>query len=118
MNYISLGLRAILTLAFVAAGGAKLIGVDMMVSTFDSIGAGQWLRYATGLIEVGGAILLWLPNKQVYGASILGGTMVGAVLTHWFILGPSAVPAIVLGLVCAAVLYLYREQIPRALGRA
>ena len=118
MNYISLGLRAILTLAFVAAGGAKLIGVDMMVSTFDSIGAGQWFRYATGLIEVGGAILLWLPNKQVYGASILGATMVGAVLTHWLVLGPSAVPAIVLGLVCAAVLYLYREQIPRALGRA
>ena len=118
MNYISLGLRAILTLAFVAAGGAKLIGVDMMVSTFDSIGAGQWFRYATGLIEVAGAILLWLPNKQVYGASILGATMVGAVLTHWLVLGPSAVPAIVLGLVCAAVLYLYREQIPRALGRA
>lgn len=118
MNYLSLGLRAILTLAFVAAGGAKLVGVDMMVGTFEAIGVGQWFRYVTGAIEIGGAILLWLPNKQVHGASILGGTMVGAVLAHWFILGPSAVPAIVLGLICAAVLYLYREQIPAALARA
>jgi putative oxidoreductase len=118
MNYLSLGLRAVLTLAFVAAGGANLIGIDMMVNTFEAIGLGQWFRFVTGLIEVMGAILLWLPNKQVYGASILGGTMVGAVFTHWFILGPSAVPAIVLGLICAAVLYLYREQIPAALGQA
>lgn len=118
MNYLSLGLRAILTLAFVAAGGAKLAGVEMMVGTFEAIGAGQWFRYVTGIIEIGGAVLLWLPNKQVYGASILGGTMVGAVLTHWFVLGPSAVPAIILGLMCAAVLYLYREQIPFALARA
>jgi hypothetical protein len=44
--------------------------------------------------------------------------MVGGVLTHWFILGPSAVPAIVLGLLSAAVLYIYRTQIPEVLGRA
>ncbi len=117
MNYLLLGFRAVLTLAFVAAGGAKLIGVDMMVGTFEAIGLGQWFRYLTGIIEVGGAILLWMPNKQVYGAASLGGTMVGAVLAHWIVLGPSAVPAIVLGLMCAAVLYLYREQIPTALGR-
>jgi hypothetical protein len=43
--------------------------------------------------------------------------MVSAVLTHWFILGPSSVPAIVLGLLCAAVLYIYRTQIPEVLGR-
>lgn len=118
VKYLSLGLRAVLTLAFVAAGGAKIIGVEMMVATFDTIGAGQWFRYVTGLVEIVGAVLLWLPGRQVIGAALLGGTMVGAVLTHWFILGPSAVPAIILGLACAAVLYLYREQIPATLGRA
>jgi hypothetical protein len=44
--------------------------------------------------------------------------MVGAVLVHLFILGPSAVPAISLGLLAAAVLYIYRAQIPAYLGRA
>lgn len=118
MKYLSLGLRALLTFAFVAAGGAKLVGVEMMVATFETIGFGQWFRYLTGLIEVVGAILLWVPGRQVVGAALLGGTMVGAVLTHWFILGPSAVPAIVLGLVCTAVLYLHRDQIAANLGKA
>ncbi|WP_368344801.1 DoxX family protein [Pelagovum sp. HNIBRBA483] len=118
MTYLSLGLRIVLTLAFIGAGGAKLTGVEMMVTTFDQIGFGQGFRYVTGLIELTGAALLWLPRRQVIGAAVLGGTMVGAVLTHWFIIGPSAVPAIVLGLLSAAVLYIYRAQIPEILGTA
>lgn len=118
MTYLSIGLRVLLTLAFVGAGGAKLGGVDMMVTTFDQIGFGQGLRYLPGTIEVVGAVFLWLPRKQVIGAALLGGTMVGAVMTHWFILGPSALPSIVLGLLCSAVLYLHRDQIAEVLGRA
>ena len=118
MTYLSIGLRTLLTLAFIGAGGAKLAGVEMMVATFDQIGFGQWLRYLTGLIEVAGAVLLWVPRKQVIGAAVLGGTMVGAVLTHWLILGPSAAPAMVLGLLCTAVLYFHRDQIALVLGRA
>ena len=118
MTYLSIGIRTLLTLAFIGAGGAKLVGVEMMVATFDQIGFGQWLRYLTGLIEVAGAVLLWMPRKQVIGAALLGGTMVGAVLTHLLILGPSAAPAIVLGLLCTAVLYIHRDQIAQVLGRA
>lgn len=106
-----------LTLAFVAAGGAKLVGVEQMVQTFEAIGFGQGFRYLTGLVEIVGAAALWLPNYQVVGAALLGGTMVGAVLTHWFILGPSAIPAIILGLICAVVLYIYRGQVSTILGR-
>ncbi len=118
MKYLSLGARALLTLVFVGAGASKLIGVSMMVETFEAIGFGQWLRYFTGLVEVGGAALLWWPNRQVIGASILGGTMVGAVFTHLFILGPSAAPAVGLGLICTAVLYLHRDQISEILGQS
>ena len=118
MGYLSIGLRIFLALAFVGAGGAKIASVDMMVTTFDQIGLGQGLRYLTGSIEVVGAALLWAPRKQVIGAAVLGGTMVGAVMTHWFILGPSAVPAIVLGLLCCAVIYIHRDQIAQVLGRA
>lgn len=117
MTYLSPGLRALLTLVFLGAGGAKLAGVPMMVEEFEAIGTGQWFRYFTGLVEVGGAVLLWWPNRQAIGASVLGGTMVGAVLTHWFIIGPSAAPAIVLGILCAAVLYLHRDQIFAILRR-
>jgi len=118
MKYLSLGLRGLLTLAFVAAGGAKLAGAEMMLGTFDAIGVGHWFRYVTGAIEVGAGLLLWVPGKQVLAAALLGATMVGAVLAHLFILGPSAVPAVILGLICAAVIYLHRDQISDPLGRA
>ncbi len=117
MKYLSLGLRGLLTLAFVAAGLAKLAGVEMMVATFEAVGVGQWFRYVTGLIEISAPVLLWLSGKQVLGAAVLGATMVGAVLAHLFILGPSAVPAVVLGLISAAVIYLHREQISDPMGR-
>lgn len=117
MTYLSIGLRGVLTLIFLGAGGAKLSGIEVMVATFDQIGFGQGLRYLTGLIEVAGAALLWLPRRFVFGASLLGGTMVGAVMTDWFILGSNGVPAIVLGLLCTAVLLLHRDQISEIFGR-
>lgn len=55
--------------------------------------------------------------RQVVGAALLGATMVGAILAHMLILGPSIVPATVLGLMSAAVLYIHRAQIQIYLGR-
>lgn len=118
VKYLSIGLRALLTLAFVSAGGAKLAGAEMMVGTFEAIGVGQWFRYATGAIEIGAAVLLWLPGRQALASALLGATMVGALLAHLLILGPSAVPAVILGLICAVVLYLHKDQINQTLGRA
>ncbi len=117
MAYLSIALRALLTLAFLGAGGAKLAGVEQMVLTFDTLGFGQWFRYVTGIIEIGGAILLWLPGRQVLAAALLGVTMVCATLAHFLVLGPSAVPAIVLAHICAAVIYLHRAQINTLLGK-
>ena len=65
MSYISVGLRLLLSIAFLGAGGSKLAGVEMMVMTFDQIGWGQGFRYVTGAIEVIGVVLLWLPRRQV-----------------------------------------------------
>ena len=108
MKYLSIGLRVLLTAAFVMAGGAKLAGAEMMVQTFDAVGLGQWFRYVTGIIEVGGAIALWIPAYRLIGAALLAVTMVGAVLAHVVILGPSMVPALVLGVLAVAVIYLHR----------
>jgi uncharacterized membrane protein YphA (DoxX/SURF4 family) len=105
-------IRVILTLAFLAAGSAKLAGVEMMVATYETIGVGQWFRYLTGIIEVGSAILLFIPGKQVWGAALLVCTMIGAVLAHLFILGPGSLPAIVLGVLSGVVLFAYRNQLP------
>lgn len=111
MRHLSLGLRILLTLIFVGAGGAKLLGVSMMVDTFDAIGWGQWFRYVTGLVEVSSAALLWVPGLQIVGAGLLAITMICAVLFHLLLLGPSAVPALVLGVLSLVAVYLHREQL-------
>ncbi|MDD9923803.1 MAG: DoxX family protein [Boseongicola sp.] len=111
MNYVTLAVKVLLTLAFVAAGGAKLIGAEMMVATYEAIGVGQWFRYVTGIIEIGGAILLWIKGREAIGAGLLVCTMIGAVIAHFVILGPSAVPALVLGVLSAFLLWNYRGQL-------
>jgi len=41
--------------AFIGAGGTKLVGVPAMVEMFGKVGLGQWFRYVTGVLEVAGA---------------------------------------------------------------
>ena len=110
MTYVVLAIKVLLTLAFVAAGAAKLMGVEMMVQTFDAIGWGQWFRYVTGIIEVGAAVLLWIKGREAIGAFLLTATMAAAVLFHLLVLGPSCVPALVRGVLAAIVLWQTREQ--------
>ncbi len=84
---------------FLFAGTLKLSGAPMMVAMFDVIGIGQWFRYLTGSIEVVSAILLLIPSLALFGALLLIPTMVGAVLTHLFIVGGSpAIPIVLLAL--------------------
>lgn len=111
MKYAVLAVKALLTLAFLAAGLSKLAGADMMVATFDAIGVGQWFRYVTGIIEVVGAALLWIKGREVYGAGLLAVTMVGAVIAHLAILGPSFVPALVLGLLATFLVWSHKDDL-------
>lgn len=114
MKYAILAIKALLTLAFLAAGLSKLAGVEMMVATFDAVGVGQWFRYVTGSIEVAGAILLWVKGREVYGAGLLTVTMVGAVIAHLALLGPSAVPALGLGLLSATIVWTHKGDVKSA----
>jgi len=51
---------------------------------------------------------------QFIGAGLLVCTMTGAVLAHLFIIGPSLVPAAVLGILSAIVAFNFRSQSPIA----
>jgi putative oxidoreductase len=110
-------LQGLVAAAFLAAGSAKLAGVPFMVDLFQQIGLGQWFRVVTGAVEVAGAVALLIPGLASVGALWLGGTMVGAVATHLFVLHTSPVPAIVLGLLNTAILYLRRDELVALLHR-
>jgi uncharacterized membrane protein YphA (DoxX/SURF4 family) len=82
---------------FVMAGVPKLAGAPEMVQLYEVLGVGQWFRYVTGLIEIVSGVALLVPALALFGALALAATMVGAILTHVFVIGGSpALPMILL----------------------
>src|SRR5258705_10578031 len=91
-------------------GFFKLSGDPRMVGLFDAIGFGQWFRYLTGSLEVLGAVLLLIPRLSGLGASLLVGAMLGAVATHLFVVGGSALPATILLIVTGVTAWGRRKR--------
>lgn len=93
-------LCVLLGIFFIVAGGTKLMGSPSQVEHFAQWGYPLWFLYLTGLIEVGGAICLFIPKAQWYGIVVLSFTMVGAALTHLRAgeMGAVPVPLVLLGL--------------------
>ena len=102
-------LRVLLAAAFLAAGGAKLAGAPAMVELFQKVGVGQWFRIVTGLLEVGGGILLLIPRLTFYGAVLLLLVMVGAVTAHLTVLGGNPAPPLILLVLNAVTAWLTRD---------
>lgn len=71
---------------FLLFGAGKLLGWPDHIATFDALGFGQWLRYAVGVAEVLGALLLFVPRLAGLAAAGLAIITVGAVCAHVFIL--------------------------------
>lgn len=98
-------LRVSLALAFGLFGYEKVWGTDW-VSIFQAIGFGDWFRYATGALQLLGAVALLFPVTARVGAALIGLTMVGAIAVHLFVLptgiGGAVIPAVFLGFAIAA----------------
>ena len=99
--------QALLALAFLAAGGAKLAGVPEIVGLFDRIGWGQWLRFVTAAVEITGAILLLVPRAAWVGAGLLLCTMIGALIVN-LTRGEHPAGALALGALALLVLWARR----------
>ena len=104
-------IQIVLAGMFFFVGGLKLTGAPELVALFDAIGIGQWFRYVTGSIEVVSAAALLVPGWAAFGALLLIPTMVGAVFTHLFIVGGSAVPPTVLLIGALAIAWARRDQL-------
>jgi len=102
---------------FLMVGFLKLSGDPQLVGLFKAIGLGQWFRYLTGTLEVAGATLLLIPRTSGLGALMLAGVMVGAVVTHVFIVGGSPLMAIILLVVTSIVAWGRRQRAMNRLAR-
>lgn len=103
-------LQVVLGLAFLAAAGGKLAGVQQFVDLFDKIGFGQWFRYFTALCEiVGGALLFW-PKTVLPAVALLCCVMVGAAIAHLSVTHDNPADAVVLFTLLATLAWLRRPQ--------
>src|SRR5262249_48264456 len=64
------------------AGAMKLRGSPDVAANFARWGYPPWFAYVTGVIEVGGAVGLFVPRVAPFAAVLLCCTMVGAAVTH------------------------------------
>lgn len=60
------------------------------VQLFHEIGAGDWFRYLTGVIEILGGLLVLIPQTVMVGLTVLALTMAAAVLIVAFVIGHPA----------------------------
>ncbi len=117
VNIAAWVIQILLAAAFLAAAGAKLAGVPMMVAIFDQIGLGQGFRYVTAVVEIVGAIALLTPGFAAAGGLWLGFTMFVAILTHLFVLHSNPAGAVVLFGLSALLVWLRRSQLPALRAR-
>lgn len=104
-------LQVALAVSFAGGGLAKIAGEPQMVEMFTQIGAGQWLRYLVGALELAGAIGLLIPRLAGLAALGLAALLIGATGTNLLVLDAS--PALSLGLLLAAglVAWIRRDQL-------
>lgn len=99
-------LRVLLGVFFIVASAApKLVGETYAMQTFAEIGAGDWFRYAIGLVELAGGLGLLVPRLAGAAACGLIGLMVGAAATQVFVLDQPlfVITPIILGALLAVV---------------
>lgn len=90
---------------------------------FSTLGVEPWGRIFTGVMELIAGMLLLVPRTTLLGAIMGFGIMMGAILSHIFILGFNVqndggqlfIMALVTAIACAILVYIFRKGIPNLL---
>lgn len=75
-------LSVLLSLVFLASGGAKLAGLEFEIVAFQRWGYPLWFMYFIGVVEVAGGIGLLLSRLSALAGAGLAAMMIGAMATH------------------------------------
>src|SRR5262245_61371384 len=76
--------RGAIAVAYIVIGFSKLRPDSSWRQLFADIGLGQWFRYFTGIVQLLGAFLIFVPRTARIGGAMLACTMAGAVFVHLF----------------------------------
>lgn len=103
-------LSYLLAAVFVYTSFTKFTGSAVSVRTFDDIGVGQWLRYATAGLELLGAIGLLIPKLTGLAAACLTALLGGAVLSQLFLVSEPSIATPAVLMVLTGLLAWFRRQ--------
>ena len=109
-------LRVAAAALFLFAGYSKLTGQPMMIETFDKVGVGQWFRYVTGILEVGGGVAVLIPAVSAWAAGLLLLVDIGAFLAQVSVLHEDWIHTVVIGAALGAIIYLQTGRRAAARG--
>jgi hypothetical protein len=109
MKYIIWLFSALLSIAFIGSGVAKVVGVPEVMSAFQTLGLPSWFPLFLAVAYFIGAVLIWVPKYAALAAGGFTLVMVGAVGYH-IVFTPvaEAVPAAVL-LVLSVFIFVQRR---------
>ena len=107
-------LRAVVFAIFVFFGGGKFRpGTNAnWIEFYNDIGFGQWFRYATGVVELLGALLMLFSQTVSAALVLLGTTMLGAILIDIIVLRRIADAIVPFAVLCALIsFWLHRRRV-------
>ena len=87
MKYFIFIVKAIVAFILLQTLYFKFSGSTESVYIFEKLGMEPFGRIGSGIIELGAAILLFINKTKFYAALTIVGTMLGAIISHLFILG-------------------------------
>jgi uncharacterized membrane protein len=106
--------RAGVAALFLVIGKSKFDASSEWVAIFDQVGFGQWLRYLTGTLQLGGALLVLVPRTFPVGIVCLAVTLVGAMLA-WILRLGGPPNALIPGILLAAVVAVGADEVSELL---
>lgn len=103
--------QVVTALAILGAGVSTVTGAAQAMAIFDALGAGDWFRYLTGTLEIGGALGLLIPRLVALAAPALAALWVVAIGTHLFVIGGNPAAAVIFCVLTAGIAWGRRDRI-------
>jgi len=104
-------LQVLLAVAYTFSGVLKVSADAQNVAGFEAMGLGMPGMYVIGVLELAGAIAMFVPRLTGLAALCFVGLMIGAVTITWVMFGASlAVIPAVIGVLATVVAYGRRDS--------
>lgn len=105
-------LRGVIAIVFVLFGAEKFPSnpESPWVKLFQEIGAGQWFRSFTGVIEIVGGVLVLIPWTATLGLALLASTMAAAAIILVFVIGRPADAIVSSGFFAGLAAFLWSRR--------